>query len=84
MTEPIEMDRHTIQTVQRAVKRKARKVVRPVSVNGERVLYCTRCLKSNYEVEAMIHDRFFNLCDECLRNLAIFMEHFLEKRRTES
>ena len=76
-----EMDRYTIAVLQQAVKRKARKVGRPIALDGERILYCMRCLKSNHEVEWMAYEPFFIICDECVRNLAIFMEHSREEQR---
>ena len=77
------MDRHTILTVQRAVKKKARKARFPAFQDGERVVYCIRCLKSNHEVELMLYDPFFTVCDECVDNLAIFLGHLrnAEKQR---
>ena len=73
------MDRHTIQTVQRAVKRKARKVARPVPVNGERIVYCCLCRKSNYEVEKILYDPFISLCSECIDSLAVFLKQLRDK-----
>ena len=81
MTEPAELDRHTILTVQRAVK-KARKTRFPAIQDGERVVYCIRCLRGSHEVEWMAYEPFFTICGECIDNLAIFMEHKLaEKQR---
>ena len=80
MTEPAEMDRYTIQTLQRAIK-KARKARFPAFHDGERVVYCMRCLKSNHEVEAMVWEPFLCICTDCIRDLAIFAEHLLEKQR---
>ena len=81
MTDPVEMDRYAIAVLQRAVKRKAHKVGRPIAMDGERILYCMRCLKSNYEVEAMVWEPFLCICTDCIRDLAIFAEHLLEKQR---
>jgi len=82
MTESAEMDRHTILAVKRAIK-KARKVGRPIVLDGERILYCIRCLKGNHEVERMVYDSYCNLCSECIDNLAIFLGHLrnAEKQR---
>ena len=79
MTEPAEMDRHTILTVQRAI-RKSRKVRCP-ALHDAGILYCIRCLRNNYEVKAMIYEPFFTICDECVRNLAIFMEHVIREKQ---
>ena len=79
MTEPDEMDRHTILTVQRAIK-KTRKVRRP-ALHDVGILYCIRCLRNNYEVKAMVYEPFFTICDECVRNLAIFMEHVIREKQ---
>ncbi len=77
-----EMDRHTLHTIQRAVKQKARKVGRPiVALDGERILYCMRCLKSNYEVEAMVWEPFLCICTDCIRDLAIFAEHVIREKQ---
>lgn len=83
MNEPSDMDRHTILTVQRAVKRKSRKTRFPAFQDGERVVYCCRCLKSNHEVERLVYDPFITLCSECITNLATFLEHIrnAEKQR---
>ena len=81
MTEPAELDRHTLLVIQRAVKRKARKARFPAIQDGERILYCIRCLKSNYEVEAMVYEPFFTICNGCIRDLAIFMEHRLREKQ---
>lgn len=75
------MDRHTLATIQRAVKQKARKVGRPIEMNGERIVYCFRCLKSNYEVEWVAWEPFFCICNNCIDDLAKFKEHSLEKQR---
>ena len=82
MSEPAELDRHTILTVQRAVK-KARKARFPASLDGERVVYCIRCLRGSHEVKLMLYDPFFTVCDECVDNLAIFLGHLrnAEKQR---
>jgi len=73
------MDKYTIQTVQRAVKQKARKVRRPISLDGELIVYCMRCLRSNYEVPRMVWEPFFCVCTDCIRDLAIFAEHLHEQ-----
>ena len=73
---PAELDRHTIAVLQRAVKR-----MFPVLEDGELVLYCIRCLKSNYEVDLMIYDPFFTVCDECIDNLATFMRHLRAQKQ---
>ena len=76
------MDRHSIAVLQRAVHRRARKVGRPiVALDGERTLYCMRCLKSNHEVEAMVWEPFLCVCTDCIRDLAIFAEHLLERQK---
>ena len=82
MTEPAEMDRYTIQTLQRAIK-KARKARFPAFHDGERVVYCMRCLKSNHEVERILYEPYFSVCSECVENLGIFLEHLrnAEKQR---
>ena len=67
-------------TVQRAVK-KARKARFPAFQDGERVVYCIRCLRGSHEVEWMAYEPFFTICNECIRDLAKFMEHSLEKQR---
>lgn len=73
------MDRYTLQILQRAVHNKARKVGRPIVLDGERILYCIRCLRSNHEVEGMVWDPYFCVCYECVDNLAIFLKHLRDK-----
>lgn len=75
------MDRHALTVLQRAVKQKARKAGRSIEMNGERIVYCFRCLRSNYEVTWMAWEPFFVICDECIRDLSKFMEHSLEKQK---
>jgi len=75
------MDKYTIQIVQRAVKQKARKVGRPIALDGECIAYCIRCLKSNYEVEGLLFDPFFSICYECVDNLAIFVGYLRDAER---
>jgi len=75
------LDKYTIQAVQRAVKHKARKVGRPIAMDGERILYCIRCLKSNYEVQGMLYEPFFTICYECAENLATFVKHLRDREK---
>lgn len=82
MIKPTELDRHTILAVQRAVKRKARKVRHPAILGGERVVYCIRCLKSNHEVERILYDPFFSLCSECVENLYKFLTHLRSRENS--
>ncbi len=79
VTEPAELDRHTLLVLQRAVKRKARKARFPAIQDGERILYCIRCLRGSHEVKRMLYDPFFTVCDECVDNLAIFLKHLRDK-----
>jgi hypothetical protein len=83
LSEPEEIDRHTLFVLQRAVKRKARKARFPAFHDGELVVYCMRCLKSNHEVERILYEPFFSVCSECVENLGIFLEHLrnAEKHR---
>ena len=76
-----ELDRYTIATLQRAAKRKAHKARFPAFHDGERVVYCMRCLKSNHEVEAMVWEPFLCICTDCIRDLAIFAEHLLREKQ---
>jgi len=72
-----ETDRYTLQVVKRATKRKPMR--RQASLDGELIVYCMRCLRSNYEVSRMVWEPFFCVCTDCIRDLAVFAEHLHER-----
>lgn len=78
------MDRYTFSAVKRAVKgRKLLENLHEYLQEHNKVVYCRRCLKSNYEVEIMLYDSYFNVCSECIDNLSIFLGH-VRRNKEES